>query len=146
MNGRNFAHSITSEWDALIQKMIFHILVNYSIQTKVVYSIHFIMFIVMPPPPSYEQQSPKQHTNLLASWVAQWLPLPLLRCGCYPASATRTLPLPDVLLPLRRTGVDAAAAPVPEATVIVFFPLMKGFVDEEGCPYRVASNLFDNIS
>ena len=83
MNGRNFAHSITSEWDKLIQKMIFHILVNYSIQTKVVYSIHLIMLIVMPLSPSYEQQSLKQHVNLLALWVAQRL---LLGCA---AAATQ---------------------------------------------------------
>jgi len=34
MNGRNFAHSITSEWDKMIHKMQFLMLVNYYIQFK----------------------------------------------------------------------------------------------------------------
>jgi hypothetical protein len=56
------------------------------------------------------------------------------------------LPLPGVLPPLRRTGSDAAVAPVPDATVLVFFPSMMGLIDEEECPYRDASNAFDSIS
>jgi hypothetical protein len=73
---------------------------------------------------------PKQHANFRALF-AQRSPLPLLHRGCYLATVTRTLPLPGVLPPLRRTGADAAAAPVPDAILIVLFPL-----DDGPCQWR----------